>query len=134
MHLSAAGGEPAVARGSGLILRAPPDPDARVLTASTLGASGVESPVQTCKLHGFHSVGRDRSGEGDAAELYAAPSAQLEAVNRMGIEGIVSKRRNSLYRSGPTRDWIKVKTAAWCAANDGHELFGKASRRHSRGK
>ena len=28
---------------------------------------------------------------------------------RMGMEGIVSKRLSAPYRSGPTRDWIKVK-------------------------
>jgi ATP-dependent DNA ligase len=28
----------------------------------------------------------------------------------MGLEGIVSKRLTAPYRSGPSRDWIKVKT------------------------
>jgi bifunctional non-homologous end joining protein LigD len=28
---------------------------------------------------------------------------------RMGLEGIVSKRLTAPYRSGPSRDWIKVK-------------------------
>jgi bifunctional non-homologous end joining protein LigD len=28
---------------------------------------------------------------------------------KMGLEGIVSKRRSAPYRSGPSRDWIKVK-------------------------
>jgi bifunctional non-homologous end joining protein LigD len=28
----------------------------------------------------------------------------------MGLEGIVSKRRSPPYRSGPSRDWLKVKT------------------------
>ena len=38
--------------------------------------------------------------------------------------GIVSKRRDLAYRSGPTRDWLKVKTATWRAANRGRwELF-----------
>jgi ATP-dependent DNA ligase len=27
----------------------------------------------------------------------------------MGLEGIVSKRLAAPYRSGPSRDWIKVK-------------------------
>ena len=54
------------------------------------------------------------------------PEALLSAADRMGLEGIVSKRRESVYRSGPTRDWIKVKTAAWREANgDRHELFEK---------
>jgi bifunctional non-homologous end joining protein LigD len=41
----------------------------------------------------------------------------LEAADRHGLEGIVSKRQASAYRSGPSRDWVKVKTAAWRAAN-----------------
>jgi hypothetical protein len=28
---------------------------------------------------------------------------------KLGFEGIVSKRLNAPYRSGPSRDWIKVK-------------------------
>jgi bifunctional non-homologous end joining protein LigD len=27
----------------------------------------------------------------------------------MGLEGIFSKRLNAPYRSGPSRDWLKVK-------------------------
>ena len=34
---------------------------------------------------------------------------------RMGLEGIVSKRKNSTYRSGPSRDWLKSKNPE-CAA------------------
>jgi ATP-dependent DNA ligase len=33
------------------------------------------------------------------------------------LEGIVSKKREAPYRSGPCRDWRKVKTAEWKAAN-----------------
>jgi ATP-dependent DNA ligase len=43
----------------------------------------------------------------------------------MGLEGIVSKRRNFPYRSGAA-DWIKVKCLTWREANkDRHELFKK---------
>ena len=38
-------------------------------------------------------------------------------ARRMGLEGIVSKRRDSPYRSGIKRDWIKVKCEAWREAN-----------------
>jgi bifunctional non-homologous end joining protein LigD len=34
---------------------------------------------------------------------------------RMGLEGIVSKRKNSTYRSGPSCDWLKSKNPE-CAA------------------
>jgi bifunctional non-homologous end joining protein LigD len=28
---------------------------------------------------------------------------------KIGLEGIVSKRLSAPYRSGPSRDWIKIK-------------------------
>ena len=37
------------------------------------------------------------------------PGALLKTCQRMKLEGIVSKRRESPYRSGPTRDWLKIK-------------------------
>ena len=33
----------------------------------------------------------------------------FEAVCQLGLEGIVSKRRASFYRSGPSKLWVKVK-------------------------
>jgi bifunctional non-homologous end joining protein LigD len=54
------------------------------------------------------------------------PVKLLDTCQRMNLEGIVSKRRDSAYRSGPTRDWLKIKTATWRAANrDRGELFEK---------
>jgi len=42
----------------------------------------------------------------------------------MGLEGVVSKRRDSAYRSGPRCGWIKTKTKAWREANkDRWRLF-----------
>jgi bifunctional non-homologous end joining protein LigD len=40
--------------------------------------------------------------EGEGAEMFAA-------VCKLGLEGIVSKRLGSTYKSGPSRAWIKVK-------------------------
>ncbi|TPJ51961.1 DNA ligase [Mesorhizobium sp. B2-6-4] len=40
--------------------------------------------------------------EGGGAEFYAA-------AEKMDLEGIVSKRRNSPYRSGPSDIWVKTK-------------------------
>jgi bifunctional non-homologous end joining protein LigD len=34
--------------------------------------------------------------------------AAFEQVLSMGLEGLVAKRLNSIYRSGRTRDWLKV--------------------------
>jgi len=33
----------------------------------------------------------------------------LEAVCKLGLEGVVSKRLYAPYRSGPSKTWIKVK-------------------------
>jgi bifunctional non-homologous end joining protein LigD len=48
--------------------------------------------------------------------IHLAPFEQGEigpelfrAACNMMLEGLVSKRRDSRYRSGPSKDWIKVK-------------------------
>jgi ATP-dependent DNA ligase len=33
----------------------------------------------------------------------------FKAVCKLGLEGIVSKKLNAPYKSGPSRTWIKVK-------------------------
>ena len=33
----------------------------------------------------------------------------FEAVCKLGLEGIVSKKLSAPYRSGPSKAWIKVK-------------------------
>lgn len=45
------------------------------------------------------------------------PLALLAAGEKTGLEGVVSKRRDSAYRSGRTRDWLKIKTKTWREAN-----------------
>ncbi|CAA2142779.1 hypothetical protein [Hyphomicrobium sp. ghe19] len=50
----------------------------------------------------------------------------LAAGDTTKLEGVVSKRRDSAYRSGKTRDWLKIKTASWRVANrDRWEMFQK---------
>lgn len=39
-------------------------------------------------------------------------AAMFEAADALGLEGIVSKKRNSRYRSGRSRSWLKVKCFA----------------------
>jgi ATP-dependent DNA ligase len=61
-----------------------------------------------------------------ASRLFDDPIRLLAAGEKMQLEGIVSKRRESAYRSGTTRDWLKIKTAAWREANrDRYEHFQK---------
>jgi bifunctional non-homologous end joining protein LigD len=44
-------------------------------------------------------------------------AALLRVAEMHKLEGIVSKKREAPYRSGPYRGWRKVKTAEWKAAN-----------------
>jgi bifunctional non-homologous end joining protein LigD len=35
----------------------------------------------------------------------------FEVTNQLGLEGVMAKRSDSIYRRGKTRDWLKIKTA-----------------------
>lgn len=72
-------------------------------------------------------VQRSRIGRLYHSEAFTDGEKLLAECARRGLEGIVSKRRDSLYRSGKSSAWIKVKCAAWRQANrDRHELFERA--------
>ena len=62
--------------------------------------------VETSKVGCLHLV----ASFPDGAKL-------LASAERLGLEGVVSKRRSAPYRSGECRNWRKVKTAAWREAN-----------------
>ena len=47
--------------------------------------------------------------EGDGAKMFAAAC-------KLGLEGIISKRLDAPYRSGPSKSWIKVKNPKAAAA------------------
>ena len=50
----------------------------------------------------------------------------IEAAERLGYEGVVSKRVDSPYVSGRSLDWLKTKTRSWRAANKSrYELFNR---------
>jgi bifunctional non-homologous end joining protein LigD len=50
-------------------------------------------------------------------DAFASGDELLAMCAKMRLEGIVSKRLDRPYVSGPTRDWIKVKCAAWKEEN-----------------
>jgi bifunctional non-homologous end joining protein LigD len=53
----------------------------------------------------------------------------LDHACKLGLEGIVSKRKDAPYRSGASKSWVKVKCAEWRDANkDRGELFAKDPR------
>jgi ATP-dependent DNA ligase len=47
--------------------------------------------------------------EGDGNEMF-------ESVCKLGLEGIVSKKLTSVYKSGPSKAWLKVKNSKAPAA------------------
>ena len=49
---------------------------------------------------------------------------------KMGLEGIVSKRKDSMYCSGRSPDWLKMKSrAAPAVKREAEEDWGKTRRR-----
>jgi bifunctional non-homologous end joining protein LigD len=61
--------------------------------------------------------------EGDGPTIFAHAC-------KMGLEGVVSKRKDSLYRSGRLPDWLKMKnTAAPAVKREAEEDWGKRGRR-----
>jgi bifunctional non-homologous end joining protein LigD len=58
--------------------------------------------------------------------LFPDGACLLSSCERMGIEGVVSKRRAAPYRSGLRSGWRKTKCEAWRAANrERWKLFEK---------
>jgi bifunctional non-homologous end joining protein LigD len=51
------------------------------------------------------------------SEAFPDAGLLLAECARLGLEGIVAKRRDAPYRSGTRGGWIKVKTLEWKAAN-----------------
>jgi bifunctional non-homologous end joining protein LigD len=60
----------------------------------------VDHKKRLARLLGRRQVGKHTDDDGALVFRQAC---------RMGLEGIVSKRLSAPYRSGPSRDWIKVK-------------------------
>ena len=57
-------------------------------------------------------------------EHFEDGEALLEAGARLGLGGIVSKKRDAPYRSGPSHAWLTIKTSAW---HDAKQERGKSS-------
>ena len=53
----------------------------------------------------------------------------IQNARKLGLEGIVSKRLGSRYRSGRSPDWLKFKNpAAPAVKREAEEEWGKARR------
>ena len=74
------------------------------------GKSFLERPL-TSRRKALWSLVEPASGRIQFSGEHGGPGAAFfAAVDAMGLEGIVSKRADSAYRSGRTRDWVKIKT------------------------
>ena len=63
------------------------------------------------------------------SEAFPDANALLAECARLGLEGIVAKRRDAPYRSGTRSGWIKVKTSEWKVANQWRaKVFEKPTR------
>ena len=49
----------------------------------------------------------------------------FRAACNMGLEGLVSKRRDRPYRGGPSKDWVKVKNRKHPAMERVKDTFSK---------
>jgi bifunctional non-homologous end joining protein LigD len=110
------------------------DGDVFLYTFDLIELNGDDSrrdPLQVRKATLASIVAKARPGirfnehiEGDGPTVFAHAC-------KMGLEGIVSKRKDSMYRSGRSPDWLKMKNAAASAvkreekrtgANDPHSF------------
>jgi len=74
--------------------------------------------LRRCPIEDRKALLRDLVGAANCPRVVAVDhivgnGRQLfEAVRQVGAEGIVSKRRGSLYRGGESRDWRKTKVSS----------------------
>jgi ATP-dependent DNA ligase len=78
----------------------------------------IDGEAVICGTYGKSDFGKLHSGVHDASVfLYAFDLIELDARTlrpacKLGLEGIVSKRRDLPYRSGRCRAWVKIKNPA----------------------
>jgi bifunctional non-homologous end joining protein LigD len=86
--------------------------EAMLYAFDLLGLDGLDLrglPLGDRKKRLARLVGKRRVGIVLSEHTDEAGALVFQQACRMGLEGIVSKRLSAPYRSGPSRDWIKVK-------------------------
>jgi ATP-dependent DNA ligase len=76
------------------------------------------------KHDGFRIIGRKSNGR---VRLYSRPGNDFtRRFPLIGLEGIVSKRKDSAYRSGRSPDWLKLKNPSAAAVKqEAEEDWGR---------
>src|SRR5947208_6771946 len=88
--------------------------EVRLYAFDLLADDGVDMRDETLQIRKLW-LGKllKRSGDGiiyNHRDAGAIGPRLFEQACLLGLEGIVSKRRDSSYKAGPSRYWIKVKT------------------------
>jgi bifunctional non-homologous end joining protein LigD len=73
------------------------------------GDDARRQPLRERKLGLGKLLLRSRDGIQYVEHAEGHGDRMYEAVCKLGLEGIVSKRLTSVYRSGPSRAWLKIK-------------------------
>jgi bifunctional non-homologous end joining protein LigD len=78
------------------------------------------------KRHLEHLVKRSSIDRLLHSEVFTEGDQLLAECGNRGLEGVLAKRGGSIYRSGRSTSWIKVKCPGWREANRNRgELFGE---------
>ena len=73
-----------------------------------------------------HLINRAEIAQLLHSETFEAGDKLLAECESRGLEGVIAKHKGSVYRSGPSTSWIKVKTSSWREANrERGKLFGE---------
>jgi bifunctional non-homologous end joining protein LigD len=88
-----------------------------------------ERPLEKRRAQLKRLLGRGKSNLLRYSDSFPDAGTLLAECARLGLEGIVAKRKDAPYRSGSRAGWIKVKTEQWKAANQYRaKLFEKKGR------
>ena len=86
----------------------------------------IKAPKPPTGAAWLHEIKHDATGSWPGAIPWA--SAVFQHACKMGLEGIVSKRLGSRYRSGRSPDWLKFKNPAAPAVRREAEEDGPVTR------
>jgi ATP-dependent DNA ligase len=73
-----------------------------------------------------HLIQRANAGYLHFSEPFTNGLSLFAECEERGLEGVIAKHINSIYRSGPSSAWIKVKCPTWREANKNRaDVFNK---------
>ena len=82
-----------------------------LLRVDTLDARALPLDARRKALRTLLRSSRRKNAPRLSEELPGSPHVLLAAACRLGLEGIICKRRDAAYQSGRGRAWLKVKAA-----------------------